>query len=336
MSYRVTTEQRANQQGLDGNIHVLSDATGSRRAEVWPALGFNCFRWLTTVGNTPVEVLYADPALFEDGRPTRSGIPVLFPFPNRIRDGRFTWEGKEYQLPLNDGTKKNAIHGFACRKPWRVIGSGADESGAWVAGEFQGSVDAPESLALWPADYGIRVLVRLTASRLQICAAVWSPSGKSLPFGLGYHPYFRVPLIAGETEAEYGIDSPAQSLWQLEESLPTGQRGPADPARDLKSGAALAGLSLDDAYGDIPQGHGPLNYLGSVWSARARVELWASGDFRDLVVFNPPHRQAVCLEPYTCITDAINLQSRGVDAGWQSLAPGASWMGVVEIVCRGG
>src|SRR5438034_969248 len=71
-----------------------------------------------------LDLLYADPDLFHNGRPTRSGIPILFPFPNRIRDGRYSWDGKSYQLPLNDPTRLNAIHGFACRHPWRVAGHG--------------------------------------------------------------------------------------------------------------------------------------------------------------------------------------------------------------------
>ena len=234
MSYGITIEQRDNRQGLDKNVFVLSDATGKSRAEVWPALGFNCFRWQTTISGRPVEVLYTDPQLFENGRPTRCGVPILFPFPNRIRDGRFTWEGKTYQLPLEDSTKKNAIHGFACRKPWRVIGSGADESGAWIAGEFQGSVDAPESLAQWPTDYGIRVMYRLTKDRLQIAAGVWNPGKVALPFGLGYHPYFSVPLMPGTCETDHKIEAPARSRWELSENLPTGKRGPADAAHDLR------------------------------------------------------------------------------------------------------
>jgi aldose 1-epimerase len=50
------------------------------------------------------------------------------------------------------------------------------------------------------------------------------------------------------------------------------------------------------------------------------------------VAFTPPHRQGLCLEPYTCTTDAVNLQQRGVDAGWLVLPPGATWSGVVEMV----
>jgi aldose 1-epimerase len=61
------------------------------------------------------------------------------------------------------------------------------------------------------------------------------------------------------------------------------------------------------------------------------VELWATASFRELVVFTPPHRQAICLEPYTCTTDAINQQQRTIDAGLIVLEPAAEWQGVVEL-----
>jgi aldose 1-epimerase len=50
-----------------------------------------------------------------------------------------------------------------------------------------------------------------------------------------------------------------------------------------------------------------------------------------MVVYTPAHRQAFCIEPYTCATDAVNLQARGIEAGWQVLAPGDRWSGVVEL-----
>src|SRR5712692_9930408 len=92
-------------------IWILEDGAGGR-AEVWPAAGFNCYLWQVARGGRLLDLLYADPDFLTGGRPTRSGIPILFPFPNRIRDGRFTWDGKEFQLPLNDGPQRNAIHGF--------------------------------------------------------------------------------------------------------------------------------------------------------------------------------------------------------------------------------
>ena len=69
-------------------------------------------------------------------------------------------------------------------------------------------------------------------------------------------------------------------------------------------------------------------------AAQAALEVWTSPDFRDLVVFTPPHRNAFCLEPYTCPTDAVHLQERGLDVGWRVLEPGQSWTGIVDLVLR--
>ena len=53
--------------------------------------------------------------------------------------------------------------------------------------------------------------------------------------------------------------------------------------------------------------------------------------FRELVLFTPAHRKAVCLEPYTCPTDAVNLAARGLNVGWRVLAPAEIWRAVVEF-----
>src|SRR5262249_916220 len=119
MGFQTRTEIRATSGGQDGTVFVLEDGAGSARAEIWPAGGFNGHRWRVTLDGTRRDLLYSDPQFFHGAKPTRSGIPILFPFPNRIRDGRFSWAGKEYRLPLNDPSGKNAIHGFACRRRWR-------------------------------------------------------------------------------------------------------------------------------------------------------------------------------------------------------------------------
>ena len=153
MPFAVHTRTQPGVTGRDATVYVLDDGAGGR-AEVWPALGFNCFHWEAVRGGRTLDLLYADPALFGDGRPTRSGIPILFPFPNRIRDGRFTWDGKEYQLPLNDPVRQER-HPRLRRAAGRGASSikGPTPSSAWVTGEFQPAVDAPDCLPLWPADY---------------------------------------------------------------------------------------------------------------------------------------------------------------------------------------
>jgi aldose 1-epimerase len=331
MPFNVTTRTQPDVAGRDATVYTL--AGPGQAAEVWPALGFNCFSWTVIESGRVLDLLYSDPALFGDGRPTRSGIPVLFPFPNRIRDGRFTWDGRAYQLPPNDPAQKNAIHGFACRHPWRVVGHGADATSAWITGQFRGSLDAPECRDLWPADYELTLTIRLASGKLRLEAEVFNPDVKPLPFGLGYHPYFKLPFAPGDAAA-CPVQVPARSFWRLTESLPDGERLPVDAPRDLAAPRRFGDLKLDDVLTDITTAAGAdgLRDCGTILGdARLSLRVYCSPVFRELVAFTPPHRQAFCVEPYTCATDAINLQSRGVDAGWLTLAPGQRWSAAVEM-----
>lgn len=314
MSYRVSSRVAEGVVGLDPTVWVL-EGHGEDRAEVWPALGFNVVSWR--------DVLYADPNLYSGGRPTRSGIPVLFPFPNRIRGGRFHWEGTTYQLELNDPAKKNAAHGFACRNPWRVIGHGASEEGAWITGEFVCSRDGGYKREMWPADHRIALTVRLHKGALRLEAEVSNPDTVPLPFGLGYHPYFRLPPGAR-------VEVPAERYWVLRENLPDGTLAPVDGPRDLNRPRRLEELELDDVLTSLPARPGRVD--GMIERAQlGGVRLFCSPAFREMVVYTPPHRQAFAVEPYTCTTDAVNLQARGLDAGLLVLAPGASWRADIEL-----
>lgn len=325
MTFRLRTAQKPNTLELDPTIWILEDGQGGI-AEVWPALGFNCYRWFATH-----EILYADTNFFQETRPTRNGIPVLFPFPNRIRDGRFTWDGKDYELPRNDPSGKNAIHGFACRHPWRVVGQGVDERSAWLTGEFHGGRDAPETLSLWPADYRIQITYRLRANSLRMEAKVDNPDRRALPFGLGYHPYFTLPFLGDATST---MTVPAPTYWELVENLPTGNILPVDPSRNLRGGPRIDSVTVDDILTDLDpaQTKDGLLLRGTLSAGNRSLRMFTSADFREMVVFTPPHGRAACLEPYTCPTDAINLRRHGLSTGWRVLQPGERWTGVVTLL----
>src|SRR5207253_4957215 len=115
-------------------------------------------------------------------------------------------------------------------------------------GEFHAATDAAEALALWPADHRLRLTYRLLPRRLRLEAVVDNPDSVPLPFGLGYHPYFRVPQVPGE---ETAVEVPAQGFWELDTSLPTGVRQPVSSARDLTAPRPLRDLQLDDLLTDL-------------------------------------------------------------------------------------
>lgn len=319
--FRQTWDRRANPLGLDERVAVLEGPEGGR-VEVWLAQGMNAYRWRATDGT---ELLFASPEYFAEARPSRSGHPVLFPFPNRIREGRFAWEGRAYELERNDPANQNAIHGFPLRLPWRLLDAGADGEGAWVVGEFQASVDAPAALDRWPGDYHLLLHYTLRRDELEVECIATNPNSQALPAGLGYHPYFALAPFGGE---EALVQVPADEVWELHESLPTGRRLPAAGERDLRTAQPLAGRKFDDALTSLTSQTSGLAHP----SGHAKLEMTAGPDFGHLVVFTPPHRQALCLEPYTCVTDAINLHARQVPTGLKILDPGESW--VTEVAYR--
>jgi aldose 1-epimerase len=335
MAYQIRIEKRPNTLDLDGSIWILEDGQDSG-LEVWPALGFNCYRWFVQRGGTR-ELLYNDPAMFEKNQTTRIGFPVLFPFPNRIRAGQFSWAGKTYQLPCNDSTRKNAIHGFACRVPWRIIDQGTSADDAWVTGEFHAArdfgrlKDFGQLDSCWPTDHRIQLTYRLAQHRLRLEARVDNPESRPLPFGLGFHPYFRSDCVGSGCQ----MWVPAESFWELDESLPTGKIYPVKGRLDLRQGKNIIELKLDDVLTGLP-GDEPGQVLverGGLRSTQSpnSLKMHASPDFREIVVFTPPHGKAVCIEPYTCTTDAVNSRQQQIDAGWKVLQPGESWAGVVEL-----
>lgn len=316
------------------NIVEISNGQGSR-ARIAVDLGFNCFSFTAVTANgNSVDVLSATEGFESGGHPaSRSGIPLLFPYPNRIAGGRYSWNGSDYQLTPDvvpfDKTG-NAIHGFCIDRPWRVV----SQSQSSVTAVFRTSVDAPERLNLWPADAEIEVTYELSGACLRSIIKVHNPSTQPLPWGFGTHAYFRLPLSSASSAAQCTIYAPASRVWELDECLPNGKTEAVSEKPDLSLSPAFAGLRVDDIYTGVTTENGHAICRITDPAAKLLVEQRCSAAFREIVAFTPPWATAVCLEPYTCVTDAINLQQKGIDAGLQILPPGETWSGRIDIdVC---
>jgi aldose 1-epimerase len=62
-----------------------------------------------------------------------------------------------------------------------------------------------------------------------------------------------------------------------------------------------------------------------------RLTISFDAAFGHCVVFNPPHREAICIEPYTSVPDAYALEERGIATGLRVLAPGESFQAAVDL-----
>ncbi len=322
--------------GRSTPIVELSDPDQGVRAEVWPAQGFNCLRWQVARGQDWTDLLYVDPDWNHNPVPTRSGIPLLFPFPNRIRDGQYNWGSRAYSLPRNDPAKQNAIHGFAPRHAWEIRDHGSSETAAWIQGIFALARAAPDCLPLWPGDCLLEATYRLQGTHLRLELSVHNLDTSPVPFGLGLHPYFRLPGEPSEDGiTTYQLQAATSMEWELRDNLPTGNIQPVDAGLDFTEPRPLGNTNLDHLYTQLQ----PLAVDEELFQLAAltrppqlsRLEIWVSEGFREMVLYTPPHRRAVCIEPYTCPTDAIHLAAGGMDVGWQTLEPGGVWSATVEF-----
>jgi len=312
--YSVTSETR---EGVE--VYTLGEAERAR-AEIAPALGNNCFAF-----RTREHVL--EPVSFSDFRqkPTSYGIPILFPFPNRIREGQFSFQGERY-------TVNPPRHGFVRDKAWGVSEHGASaEAGAWITSRFDAAAYPSEILGQFPFPFQLEVTYRLKNTRLEIETSAENAGERDMPAGYGIHPYFRRP-------ASGTLTVPARHRLELADSLPTGRLLDATNEYDLRRAADLKTLNLDDIYTSIAT-DGDSGLARCVIDDRENelqtVVEFPREQFPYVVVYTPPApRPAICVEPNTCPTDAFNLQARGIASNLLTLAPGEKVKFNISIYTR--
>lgn len=266
-------------------------------------------------------------------RPSGSGIPILFPYPGRLRGESFRYQGREYPQVAGDG-RGNAIHGFVYTRPWRVLRQEAN----LLEAQFTASVDDPAILKQWPADFQITATYTIVDAVLKLDLRIENPGETPCPWGLGLHPYLRTPIgsgdgAAGDT-ADCTLQVPVSHAWELVDMLPTGKQVPASEIEgtgggELREGIKVADHHLDDVFTDVAFEDGvATSRISDPVSGRA-ITVAFDETFRECVLYTPGHREAVCVEPYTCVPDAYSLAEQGVETGLKILQPGEScemWM----------
>ena len=91
---------------------------------------------------------------------------------------------------------------------------------------------------------------------------------------------------------------------------------------------------LDDVFSGVPADI--VECLIMDEAAGLQIAQRNPGTFQELVIYTPPGRNAICFEPYTCVTDAINLEQseaarHGLNTGWKTLGPGEMFSTWIDI-----
>lgn len=308
-----------------GMIVLTHPKTGAR-ALIDPTNGFNLYSFRVPHDNEDIDVIWSEPGFGgHDAKPTRSGIPILFPFAGRISNSAYSWRTdrgtKSIDITTAGKNGDNAIHGFVVNRPWRVRENFRHRATA----VFQGSIDAPETLADWPSDYLIRVTWVVGPSGLTAHIYIQNPGESDLPFTFGLHPYFRIPFGGGSRDNIIAT-VPAESVLELEDLLPTGQVLPVDAPRDLRRGRRFSDITVDDVYTNlVPNDRGQITTTLRDDDTGITIVQRFSNEYPFVVVFTPPHREAIAIEPYTGAPDPFKLFDTSLDPRIAVLKPRQTW-----------
>ncbi len=326
------TVQESEQEGVA--VVELCDVVREQCARIAPALGASCFGYRVNHEGTTRHILEPPPNLttFAD-RLTGYGTPILFPFPNRIRDGRWTYRGETYQF-ADSGPGRNHIHGLVYNRPWQVDALVATPDAAVCTMTFD-SLDHDEVGAQYPFPFVLAAQYTLRDSSLSLRFAATNVGETAMPMGVGFHPYFSAPIASETQPADCLITVPADGYWELDAFLPTGDIRQVQDDHDLRKGRPFEGMRFDDVFTQVVLDEDGLSRcIVDDRGIGLRTVVESDAIFRELVVYTPPGRRSICFEPYTCPTDAPNLTARGLNVGLIELAPEETFTGTMRIVAE--
>ena len=317
-------------------------------AEIVPELGNNCYLFKVADSDRWMDVIESPPDLATlKERPTAYGNPILFPFPNRIRGGTFTFEGETYQF---DKTPESptSIHGLLLNQPYQVESCTAGRDGAILVCSLD-TRDFPEIGRQYPFPFKIQITYTLgpvsstngapdsstetSTLCLKMDVSITNTGERNTPMGFGIHPYFHALLAPDSDATQAMITVPVAKYWELDEALvPTGKTFPVSGPLDLRDGQPFANTELDHVFTDVQLTDGISRCIIDNRDTGRGMILESGAQFRELVVYKPPGRSSICFEPYTCPTDAINLEAKGIPAGVIVLSPDETFSATVRII----
>lgn len=275
--------------GPNGDIFVLR--AGSYEAHI------------TSVG-AAVQVLRYDgrdlvvPYGPDDVAPSFAG-KTLVPWPNRIADGRYTFAGTEYELPVNDRATGTALHGLLVWEAWVPLETGT--SSVTLLGSLHGQPGYP---------FQLRVQARFdldAALGLQVTVTAVNCGPSPAPYGVSSHPYLTVGGVPVD-ECELTVDAGTVLLVD-ENLLPVGRSAAAGTRFDFSEPVLMGSASLDHAFTDLPEGPWEVSLRNPGTGAETVLAATGgAGKSKWLQIYSGEKldRKGMAVEPMTCPPDAFN------------------------------
>jgi galactose mutarotase-like enzyme len=221
------------------------------------------------------------------------GIPLLYPWANRLGASRFAVDGREVtfdglQPPLRTDANGLPMHGYVAGVPWQVE---RHERAVVTA-----RLDPGRDEALWrafPFAHEVELTATLADARLTVVVEVRPTGDEAVPVAFGFHPYIALP---GADRRDWEVHIPVHERLVLDERrLPTGAREAVEVA-----GGSLGDRTFDDAYAAPPDGAPFVVAGGGREVALAFLEGYPFAQ-----VFAPPEDPVIAFEPMTAPANAL-------------------------------
>ncbi|MHA8080967.1 aldose 1-epimerase [Aquirufa regiilacus] len=286
-------------------VHIKSP-DGTAYFEIIPAFGgmLTQLNWAGNVIKIPFENQFAN-----SENPYHPSA-LLSPWVNRVRNGNYSFEGRNYQLPINEPNLGNAIHGLLARMPFDIS---LEASKATLTYHY----DAEEKAYPFPFEMQLSYSFSVDNS-FQLQFQAKNTGSGNMPFACGWHPYFNLTqgnladwIIRFDSISKFHSDS--QMIPLREESF------------DASAGVDLGKEVLDNVFRLEPK----TKHITNLYNKQKKESLYleqSSIDFPFLVVFAPENSNCVAIEPMSANTDAFNTGD-----GLRILAPDEIFQSSVKI-----
>ena len=233
-------------------------------------------------------------------RPTRGRGQVLVPWPNRIENGSYEFDGKLFQLRLTEPEHGNAIHGLVRQAEWSVVSAESDR----IVLDY---VLEPEPG--YPFTLALVIEYALAADGLSVTTTARNMGDEPCPYGSGQHPYL---TLGTPTVDELRLQVPGGVVGFTDERGIPVRLEPVDgTAYDFRSGRAIGATVLDNAFTDLERdADGLARVLLDDPVGVSGVTLWVDESYPYLMVFSgDPYpdlaRRSLAVEPMTCPPNAF-------------------------------
>lgn len=232
---------------------------------------------------------------------------LLAPFPNRIKDGKYSFNSSSFQLEINEVPRNNALHGLIFKAPFRLAKEilGDDEAVLEFEHKYTGGQGG------YPFQFSSHITYKISLKDGFSCTMKFSNHEKTaIPFGFGWHPYFTL----GKPVDELLLKTVPLQRFEVDvQMIPTGK---ITEANDFVEKTPLKGLNPDDCFLISNTGNTVITELSDNFGNT--LSLWQeTGDkkLNFLQVYVPPHRKSIAIEPQTCCIDAFNNKTGYFELG---------------------